>query len=270
MLTEFKLGEFAVCYANLCEIRRAAADGLSTEGKFLMATIDPLLKLCPQLGLLTSEQAISALLQRVVEFDQNLGRVHFSLFEECDRVIQVISMEAGTKHFFFTSPNRAQFYTVEPEEYVDAVFPTCIASAASEDFREALRCYAVESCTACVFHCCRALEAVLVSVVYPSVGSPTLRQPTRPTWGDYLKAVESILAPERQVKTRTATWDNAKVAFYEMLLGDYTKVKDAERASVSHNGKMFSDGRARSLLDHTAALLKDASEHFDDNGQYKP
>jgi hypothetical protein len=189
-----------------------------------------------------------------------------SLAERIYKLRRELRIEIERDHvFLFLAPDEADYYRADLDKHFTPALPACIKSHCEADLTEALMCAGTDRNTACVFHLCRVLEAILVKVVWPSVGSPALSNAARPTWGIYLTAVEDAIKAGRR-----GGWSREQTAFYESIVSDYSKVKDAERASVAHIGKMFNARRVRSLLLHVGALLEDAAPHFDDEGNYKP
>lgn len=184
------------------------------------------------------------------------------------QLIDKFYADLDSHKFMYLDAISAKLYTLEPNDFVEFPLPQCLYEACSDDIREALLCVALGCSTACVFHCCRALEAAMSRVIWPSLKAGPLPTNT-PTWGDYIAAIGKHVSVEKKRAPMANDWDMARVKFYEQVCSDYGKLKDAERADITHYGKMFTESRTRTLLSHFKDLMFDAAQNFDDSGEYK-
>ena len=185
---------------------------------------------------------------------------------QLDLLLQSFYIETSSACFVFIEAHRAADYK---DRLLRGGLPHCLQFQCSEDYEEAALCYTMSRDTACVFHCCRVIEALLTNIVWPSLGSPELSNPTRATWGTYLCAIKSAIDTSRRKSADVPAWDGERLLFYDQLVSHFDKVKEAERVKAVHRNEQCSKRLARSMLIHTAALMEHAASHLDNEGQYK-
>lgn len=196
----------------------------------------------------------------------------FNIHQDVQQLVRDLIIETRGVSLLWLDPfepdadnQPVNLWTAEPEEFFGPL-PKCIYASCAADLREAMRCFAIERYTACVLHCSRALEAVISEIIFPAAGSPQLRDPNMPTWGDYSAAIKKHAEAQR----KSGAWQGDRVRYFLQVVGDYDKVKDAERTLVCHTGVMFDTGRARTILHHVSTLLRHAATHLGDQGSYSP
>ncbi|MEZ2143175.1 hypothetical protein AAE026_12790 [Bradyrhizobium sp. DN5] len=91
------------------------------------------------------------------------------------------------------------------EENLHGLIHPYVADAALAEIREAGRCLALESFTACGFHTLRGLEVVMAAY-YKAVSG---QEKGFRSWHDYVEALETLAA---QAKENNASYPSPKVA----------------------------------------------------------
>jgi hypothetical protein len=142
-------------------------------------------------------------------------------------------------------------------EQVEPIFGEMVSDripGASQEIREAGKCFACERWTACVFHLMRALESSLhliareLEVTFPA---PIELQ----DWGVIVQKVKTRIGElEQQSRSAQKAMD---LAFYSELNVQFGWFKNAWRNSVAHNRTFYAEQEAREILEHVGKFLQD-------------
>lgn len=130
---------------------------------------------------------------------------------------------------------------------IDKAFPD-----ATDEIREANSCYALDRHTACVFHCCRAVEHGIRAVMNAVGGS---RDPKPLEYQEWQSLIDQIDSKWKDIETRsewrnTAELRNAR-GFFKRLVADMHAFKDDVRIVTMHSRKSYDRPGAKDVKDRT-------------------
>ena len=124
--------------------------------------------------------------------------------------------------------------------------------SANEDISEAVRCYALERNTACVFHLMRAIETAL-NALRNHLG---VQLPANPVWGVVINTIEVAVKKARDEKR---LGDDA-VSNYTEVLSDLRIIKNAWRNPTMHLARSYDAELTLDILRATRRFLQDLAE----------
>ena len=136
-------------------------------------------------------------------------------------------------------------------EQVSTSFPE-----ANNEIREAGKCYAVGSNTACVFHLMRAVEhGARVMVTELKVKKRLARPVELCDWNNLITAMESGLnaaAKGRRQSIKAAE----RSEFFNHAVAQFRNFKDAWRNNVAHTRKIYQPGETKDIIDNTRQFMQ--------------
>ncbi len=127
-------------------------------------------------------------------------------------------------------------------------------NSAAFDMSEANKCLACGLSTACVFHVCRATEAVLRTLA-KTLGDQALRKEKHPRWGSIMKqmrAVRDETVPSRRPPRWRSKVDHDYLAG---LVRSMEGVQKVWRNPVAHPERPFTEDEAHRILPAIQSLL---------------
>lgn len=136
--------------------------------------------------------------------------------------------------------------------------------SAREEIKEAVRCYLMESNTACVFHCMRIAEIGLRALARER----KITIPKKPiewaTWQDIISKIRTDVS-NRIGKKRAGPAKDAALEFYSGALGEFEAFKDVYRNSVMHVRTAYDEDQAKSVLTHVREFMARLSSKIDEH-----
>jgi hypothetical protein len=165
--------------------------------------------------------------------------------------------ELDSQLVFFVYPHRSQYYSEECGPGVRAgdlagsflellmgVFPNAVY-----DIREAGKCLAYGSFTACAYHLMRATEYGLVACI------DTLNLPPekKVSWDRMIQAIEGEI--KKWESTKPTGWDDRKKAYADFCAW-FTTIKNGWRNPVSHIPRIYSETTVASMFGATRTLFE--------------
>jgi hypothetical protein len=171
-------------------------------------------------------------------------------------------------HCALLGPQEAELYKSSAERQFGLAAVTSFPGAVF-DLEESCKCLALDRGTASVFHLMRVLECV-TGAVWRSLPGNQAKQPLKNGWGEYKSEITTFLtSPPWGAVTKPSDWADRK-SVYDDIHVDLSAVSNAWRNPTMHIEKVYTPSQARDIFNATKALLRDASEHIDEAGAYRP
>lgn len=207
---------------------------------------------CERLELPVSLSQVRAIQTRVGEVQSGrpvqyteLGRMTGDLY---GRVID----ELGSRYFLVVPAGKVGSYDTPLRDWavpIDA-FPSI-----RNDIEEALKCYALNRSTACVFHLMRALEVPL-----KTLSSELGIVKHSPTWEAYLSVMATAITTKFPDKTRA---HQEKRSYFTALEGQLRAIKTAWRNPTMHEiAKVYTDEMANELIVLVRGFAREAAKEL--------
>jgi hypothetical protein len=250
------------------EIQTKHRDAEATE-TFLSDWVHPILE---DARALAQKNELSSTNDRVAEmgaFTLNLPSI---TYENLDAELRVLSesvrSDLGKKYAYTVPENKhdylAKDFTLDMWGRPGFYFPTI-----RQDAFAAMRCYAFDLNTACVFHLMRITEIGLRALARRMrVSLPKHKQVEWAQWNEVIIA----MSKKADVIGNTRRAGKAKddlLEFYRGAIGEVQGFKDAYRNFVMHmrEKSSYDEGEARSLLTRVSHFMDRLSGRIDENGR---
>lgn len=204
------------------------------------------------LGVPVTEAAI----RRFIEKCGEPGLSYQNLADSNQDILLRLQDELKSVSVYYIEREKTKYYEpAEPlfGEEVDARFPSAI-----DDIIDAGRCIALASGTASVFHSMRVMEVGLKALGH------SLKIPYAPSWGSYIKQINSKIAVKP--RTKGIRWKKDE-PFYRDVVGDLTAVKLAWRNPTMHIVKRYSPDEAEEIFRAVRTFMNRLASRFDENGK---
>jgi hypothetical protein len=124
---------------------------------------------------------------------------------------------------------------------VSAAFPTSVY-----DIEEASKCRGLERWTACVMHCCRALEPAL-----QALENAVPVEVPKEQWGDRINQIESAIK-----KMTKATHTKEEVQWFSDAATQFHFMKNAWRNYAQHLKHTYDEERASAIYDAVRTFMR--------------
>ena len=156
--------------------------------------------------------------------------------------------ELSSSHFLLVSKGKTEFLN-QPAPFGPTVNVTL--PGAREDILEAVKCYALERNTACVFHLMRAVEVGLKALCEHTGES----LPENPNWGQVISMTDKAL----QI-SGSARKDPQRVAASAEALAYLRIIKDAWRNPTMHVTRSYDEDQALDILRASQRFLQEITK----------
>jgi hypothetical protein len=169
---------------------------------------------------------------------------------EFELLVGAIQSELKTRLFLYVPPHVADYY--ESDTLISNDAKTAFPSA-YEELRNAGNALAADLNTACVFHSMRATE-----IGVRALGNALrVSFPTHPIdlaeWHNILDQADSKITAMKNLPK--STHKDEELRFYSEAAVQFRFFKDAWRVRVAHARAIFSESRAKEVLDHTRSFF---------------
>jgi hypothetical protein len=206
------------------------------------------------LGYLTNEcrnaelTLSSAFLSEIQNHFSNQDLSYSALSPMLHELIHRIRDELSLSHFLLVSAGKTEFLD-QPAPFGPTV--NFILPDAREDILEAVKCYALERNTACVFHLMRAVEVGLKALCEHT--GETL--PENPNWGQVISTTDKALQISGSAKQ-----DPQRVAASAEALAYLRIIKDAWRNPTMHVTRSYDEEQALDILRASRRFLQELAK----------
>jgi hypothetical protein len=207
-----------------------------------------ILKVLPAIAVYTKELSLDCsgvLAERIVEHAKSNNTYKYSdAHNEMHDLRSRIEDELRSRHFFFVSPSRVNYYQMPMlfGQEVHDLFPKAI-----DDIEEAGKCIALGLGTSAVMHLCRVMEEGLKKL------ASMLNIPFAPSWESYLDQIARKIAAKH--KQKGISWKRDEKYFRD-ISGDLLTVKQAWRNPTMHIERRYTPEEAEGIFKAVAALMQ--------------
>lgn len=166
-----------------------------------------------------------------------------------DQLESSFRIETQSISLFFMPPDKLNLYEAETPfgDVVDHKF-----NSARKDIREAVKCYAMDRHTACVFHLMRTLECGLRVMAIRLTG-----RIANPNWQQMLEGIENEIARRSAPKAKPPLWKSRREReFFHGAALHLRYLKDAWRNHACHAGTHFDGDDAEKIFTHTREFMQ--------------
>jgi hypothetical protein len=237
---EYKLF-LAMAHPELKNLRNPSNDCLSQRGlDFFHGLLTEVNSFAVGIGLVGSRRFIETIIE-----DLDTTKINI-LHDNVHKLLKIIEREVSEQLFIHIPKNRACWFNNElafGKETLTAF------SSAREDIIQAGNCYALNCCTASVFHAMRVLEYGLkalstdVGLIYD------VQQ-----WHNIIEEIEKKIKEESNTLPKSAAKNN-RLRFLSEAAKEFRYFKDGWRNYVSHGRSSYDSSGALSILNHVGTFM---------------
>lgn len=193
-------------------------------------------------------------LDRIVAYTADPSCHIDDLADQINTLMEVLEDELTRKIILYIPHDDMKFYA-NPEKW----FPETLISfpSATDDIKEACKCYALERYGGCVYHSMAVLQVGLYALAGDV--SISLKYPVElATWGDIIRKIEEKIAPYADLPRSDSLrerYDN----LYAEVASHFRYLKDGWRDHVAHMREIYGQGKAYTALTHVRDLMESLS-----------